>query len=388
MKDIFGPSGLLAKKIPFYEYRPEQEQMAEAVKRALAQERFLIVEAGTGTGKTLAYLIPSVLSGKRVVVSTGTKTLQEQLFFKDVPLVQDRLRFSFRAAFMKGRGNYLCWRRFRLFSRQPLFPSMEEVGHFQTLKRWAGKTKSGDRAELADLPEDLGLWKEVCASSETCLGQACEFHDSCFVMAMRKEAAGADVVIVNHHLFFADLAVRLKGFGEVLPRYEAVVFDEAHQIEETATHYLGHTISNYRFEELARDVRRECAAAKIKEGTLTRIGTDLLELEEKFFQPFRGREARFPLRQEQWKNDAGETGSRVTEKLTSLSSHIGGMQEPSEGLRACGRRAEELKVEFQEFISFAREEMVYWVEARGRGFSSIPPRWMYLPRSGNICFPA
>ncbi|HXZ38824.1 MAG TPA: ATP-dependent DNA helicase [Thermodesulfobacteriota bacterium] len=367
MKDIFSPSGLLAKNIPFYEYRPEQEQMAGAVQRAMAQERFLIVEAGTGTGKTLAYLIPSVLSGKRVVVSTGTKTLQEQLFFKDVPLVQDKLRFSFRAAFMKGRGNYLCWRRFRLFSRQPLFASMEEVGYYQTVKKWAGKTKTGDRAELTDLPEDLGLWKEVCASSETCLGQSCEFHDPCFIMVMRQEAAGADILIVNHHLFFADLAVRLKGYGEVLPRYEAVVFDEAHQLEETATQYLGSTISNYRFEELARDLRRECTAAKVKEGTLTRIATDLLDLEERFFQPLRGKEARFPLQKERWKEDTKETGGRVMDKLTSLSSHIAGMQEPSEGLRACGRRAEELKLEFQEFISLAREEMVYWGEVRGRG---------------------
>jgi ATP-dependent DNA helicase DinG len=367
MKDIFGPSGLLAKKIPFYEYRPEQEQMAGAVQRALAQERFLIVEAGTGTGKTLAYLIPSVLSGKRVVVSTGTKTLQEQLFFKDVPLVQERLQFPFRAAFMKGRGNYLCWRRFRLFSRQPLFTSMEEVGNYQTVKKWAGRTKTGDRAELSDLPEDLGLWKEVCASSETCLGQSCEFHDRCFVMAMRQEAAGADVLIVNHHLFFADLAVRMKGYGEVLPRYEAVVFDEAHQLEETATQYLGNTISNYRFEELARDLRRECAAAKIKEGTLTRMATDLLDYEERFFQLLRGREGRFPLRRKQWKEEAKESGARVMERLISLFSHIGGMQEPPEGLRACGRRAEELKLEFQEFISLAREEMVYWGEARGRG---------------------
>ena len=367
MKDIFGPSGLLAKKTPFYEYRPEQEQMAEAVQRAMAQERFLIVEAGTGTGKTLAYLIPSVLGGKRVVVSTGTKTLQEQLFFKDVPLVQDRLGFSFRAAFLKGRGNYLCWRRFRLFSRQPLFASMEDVGNYQTVKKWAGRTRTGDRAELDDLPEDLGLWREVCASSETCLGQSCEFHDRCFVMATRQEAAGADLLIVNHHLFFADLAVRMKGYGEVLPRYEAVVFDEAHQLEETATQYLGNTVSNYRFEELARDFRRECAAAKVKEATLSRMATDLLDIEERFFQLLRGREGRFPLRRKQWKEEAKEIGERVMEKLTSLSSHIGGMQDPPEGLRACGRRAEELKLEFREFTSLAREEMVYWGESRGRG---------------------
>jgi ATP-dependent DNA helicase DinG len=335
MDEIFGPSGLLAQKINFYEHRPEQSQMAGAVSRALAQEHFLVVEAGTGTGKTLAYLIPAVLSGKRVVVSTGTKTLQEQLFFKDVPLVQERLGYSFKAAFMKGRGNYLCWRRFRLLSRQPLFHSLEEVDYFQRIKKWAGRTHTGDRAELADLPEDLNVWKEICASSDTCLGQACEFYDSCFITRIRQEAAGADILIVNHHLFFADLAVRLKGYGEVLPRYEAVIFDEAHQLEEVATQYLGTVISNYRFEELARDLRREASAAKLKDASLTRAANDLLEVQGRFFDYLRQGDSRFTLKEEHLGGKVKEAAEGLTQKLTGLAAHVGGMKEPPEGLRAC-----------------------------------------------------
>jgi ATP-dependent DNA helicase DinG len=367
MDEIFGPSGLLAQKIDFYEHRPEQGEMAAAVTRALSQEHFLVVEAGTGTGKTLAYLIPAVLSGKRVVVSTGTKTLQEQLFFKDVPLVQEKLGYSFKAAFMKGRGNYLCWRRFRLLSRQPLFESLEEVDHYQRIKRWAGKTHTGDRAELTDLPEDLNAWKEVCASSDTCLGQACDFHDSCFITRIRQEAAGADVLIVNHHLFFADLGVRLKGYGEVLPRYEAVVFDEAHQLEEVATQYLGTVLSNYRFEELARDLRREASAAKSKDASLSRMANELLESQERFFDLLRQEETRFTLKKEHLGGKVREAGEGLSQKLTGLAAHVEGMKELPEGLRACGRRTGELKEELEDLLSLSRQEMVYWCETRGRG---------------------
>jgi ATP-dependent DNA helicase DinG len=367
MDEIFGPSGLLAQKINFYEHRPEQAQMAAAVSRALSGEHFLVVEAGTGTGKTLAYLIPAVLSGKRVVVSTGTKTLQEQIFFKDVPLIQEKLGYSFRAAFMKGRGNYLCWRRFRLLSRQPRFQSLEEVDHYQRIKRWAARTHTGDRAELADLPEDLNVWKEICSSSDTCLGQACEFNDACFLTRIRQEAAGADVLIVNHHLFFADLGVRLKGYGEVLPRYEAVVFDEAHQLEEVATQYLGTVISNYRFEELTRDFRREASAAKLKDATLSRTANDLMQSQERFFDHLRQGESRFTLKEEHLGGKVREAAEELSRKLTGLAAHVGGMKEPPEGLRACGRRAGELNEELRELLSLSRGEVVYWCEIRGRG---------------------
>jgi len=257
VRKIFCPDGLLAQKLSTYEHRPEQQQMAEAVERALKQEHFLIVEAGTGTGKTLAYLIPAIQSGQRIVISTGTKTLQEQLFFKDIPFLQKEFGWEFKAAFMKGRSNYLCQRRYKLFAAQPLLKIFEEINYYPIIKKWGGRTKTGDRAELTDLPEDLDLWKEICSTSETCLGQKCANYDHCFITRMRQEAAAADIVIVNHHLFFADLGLRQKGYGEVLPRYEAVIFDEAHQLEEVATQYFGMMVSNYRLEELTRDMQRE-----------------------------------------------------------------------------------------------------------------------------------
>jgi ATP-dependent DNA helicase DinG len=367
MDKIFGPSGLLARKMSPYEHRPEQREMASAVQQAFTQDRFLIVEAGTGTGKTLAYLIPAVLSGKRVVISTGTKTLQEQLFYKDIPLIREQLNFPFRASFMKGRGNYLCLRRFRLFSRQPLFQTQEEAVYYQALKKWAGRTRTGDRAELADLPEDLVVWKALCASSDTCLGQACDFSEGCFITRMRQEAAGADVVIVNHHLFFADLSVRIRGYGEVLPRYEVVVFDEAHQLEEVATQYLGSEVSSFRFEELARDIRREAGAAKLKDPGLTQIVGDLLDGQEKFFRHLRGGGARYRLKGEILAGKIRESAEKLAQKLTLLSSHIGGMKDPDEGLRALNRRAEDLNREFREILSLSDQNSVYWCEVRNRG---------------------
>jgi len=367
MDQIFKPEGLLARNLKSYEYRPEQEQMAEAVSQAFARDRFLIVEAGTGTGKTLAYLIPAILSGKRLVVSTGTKTLQEQLFFKDLPFIRQTLGFPFRAAFMKGRGNYLCLRRFRLLSRQPLLKGLDEVSHYQELKKWTKKTTSGDRAELSSLPEDLPLWKEVCASGDTCLGQACEFFEDCFITRMRQVAAAADVVIINHHLFFADLAVRMKGFGEVLPRYEAVIFDEAHQLEEVATQYLGFSLSNFRFEELARDIRRETGAAKLRDEPLFKISDRILSGQEKFFILFRREESRFRLQEDQLGIKGKEEAGNLMESLNLLSAHIGGMKEPSEGIRGLGRRAESLILEFQEIFNFSSSSFVHWGEGKGRG---------------------
>jgi ATP-dependent DNA helicase DinG len=367
MDKIFSPSGLLAQKLKEYEYRPEQGAMAKGVARAFAQERFLIVEAGTGIGKSLAYLIPAALSGKRVIISTGTKTLQEQLFYRDVPFLQEKLGFSFRASFMKGRTNYLCRRQFRLFCGQPMFKVLEEAAHFQTLKRWAGRTATGDRAELEALPEDLEFWKEICASADTCLGQGCEFFDECFITQMRREAAGSDIVIVNHHLFFADLALRCKGHGEVLPRYEAVIFDEAHQLEEVTTQYFGLILSNFRFEELARDIHREAAVQKLRDPVLEKLNADLVDLGEKIFALFRGEDPRYRLREEKFGVDEQEWGRKLAGNLRALCSHMAGLKEPSEGLRSCLRRGEEIMEQFLGIFALADERMVYWCETRGRG---------------------
>src|SRR3712207_1805407 len=238
MEEIFGPDGLIARAHPEYEYRPGQIQMAEAVLRAFHEKKHLIVEAGTGTGKTLAYLVPAVAAaverGTRVVISTGTKNLQEQLMGKDIPFLQRVLPRKFTAAYLKGRGNYACLNRVKRAETTPILEGLDDVDHFELVKRWAWESATGDRAELTELPENLPFWRHIDARGETCLGQKCSDYDACFITRMRQRASDADIVIVNHHLFFADLALRGNDYGQVLPDYSAVVFDEAHLIEDVA----------------------------------------------------------------------------------------------------------------------------------------------------------
>ena len=269
----------LPRALPAFEPRPSQLAMAEQVERALSQGRALLVEAGTGTGKTLAYLLPAARSGLKVVISTATKTLQEQLADKDVPLVQ-ALGVKARFAFLKGRQNYLCLLRKEHFDRQPTFAAREEAGMYGQLHAWAQETRTGDRAELSGLPDGFATWREVNSTADTCTGQKCPHYDRCFVFAMRRQAAEADVVIVNHHLFFADLALRSSSAGDagaaVLPRYDAVIFDEAHAVPEVATENFGAQLSSFRVAELARDVvrvpaapqhARDLAARLLREGS-------------------------------------------------------------------------------------------------------------------------
>ncbi|MGE3511561.1 MAG: ATP-dependent DNA helicase, partial [Vicinamibacterales bacterium] len=254
--------------------------MAHAVAHAFEQGGVLLAEAGTGTGKTLAYLIPAILSRQRVLVSTGTKNLQEQIYFKDIPLLREALGVEFTAAYMKGRMNYVCLHRLDQLTgeaqtssapsghRRPPrdtaavrpSPSLVDGAIFlPVIRAWAGRTETGDRAELAELPEDLPFWSEVSASAETCLGSDCPRYDDCFVTKMRQRAAAADLVIVNHHLLCADAAVRQNAFGEVIPSCAHAVLDEAHQLEDVATQYFGVVVSTYRMEDYARDVERAAA---------------------------------------------------------------------------------------------------------------------------------
>ncbi|HYS10355.1 MAG TPA: ATP-dependent DNA helicase, partial [Myxococcales bacterium] len=237
LRDVFAPGGALSRVLPAYEPRPPQLAMAVSVEDALAHGRALVVEAGTGTGKTLAYLLPAARSGLKVVVSTATKTLQEQLAEKDVPLLR-ALGVDAKVAFLKGRQNYLCLLRLEQFTRNPTFAVREEAALFEEIGAWAERTETGDRAELTSLPENLASWRDLSATADQCIGVKCAHYDRCFVFRMRREAADADVVVVNHHLFFADLALRSSSAGDagaaVLPRYDAVVFDEAHAIEEVA----------------------------------------------------------------------------------------------------------------------------------------------------------
>jgi ATP-dependent DNA helicase DinG len=253
-KSFFGRNGALSKAHPNYEHRPGQIDMAVAVAEALADHKHLIVEAGTGTGKTLAYLVPSILANKRVVISTGTKALQEQLFFKDLPFLQSMFAEPIRACYMKGRQNYLCRQKLYDAEREPILTGMEERKEFQIIRDWEKTTLTGDRSELRDLPEASSAWWKMDARSDNCSGQKCKQFDRCFITGMHAKAVASDIVVVNHHLFFADLAARDRAFGAILPDYDAVIFDEAHEIEDIAGQYFGLSISNLQIHELIKDI--------------------------------------------------------------------------------------------------------------------------------------
>ena len=257
LHEFFSPGGILARSSLPYEYRSGQLEMAKAVERALAEHRHLIVEAGTGTGKTLAYLLPALRTGQRVIISTGTKALQDQLFFRDVPFLETLLG-DLRVCYMKGRANYLCRHKLESLKNQPILSGLEEIDQYRQISQWEKTTETGDRAELSDMPESSALWHKRDARSEACLGSTCPDYRRCFITEMRRKALESDIIIVNHHLFFADLSVRREATGApdagVLPEAAAVIFDEAHELEEVASSYFGLSVSNIRFEELARDV--------------------------------------------------------------------------------------------------------------------------------------
>src|SRR4051794_13297560 len=249
--------------MPDFERRTGQADMAAAVSRVFENGGVLLAEAGTGTGKTLAYLVPAILSRQRVLVSTGTKNLQEQIYFKDIPTLKQALNVPFTATYMKGRANYVCLHRLDQLS-EGNSPAAQDV-FLPIIREWSTRTETGDRAELEDLPEDLPFWSEVSATAETCLGAECSHFDDCFVTRMRQRAAASDIVIVNHHLLCADAAVRQNAYGEVIPAFSYAIIDEAHQLEDVATQYFGYGVSNYRLEDLARDVERFAASGAVAE---------------------------------------------------------------------------------------------------------------------------
>ena len=302
MLEVFGPDGLIAKAHPEYEYRPGQIEMARAVMRAFEEKRHLIVEAGTGTGKTLAYLVPAVaaaLGGNgRVIVSTGTKNLQEQLMEKDIPFLQSVLPKPFTATYMKGRNNYLCLNRLARAQSAPVLEGLDEVDYFEEVSEWSRETEIGDRAELSNLPESLSFWRHIDARSESCLGQKCTDFDACFITRMRHRAQEADIVVVNHHLFFADLSLRNGNYGSVLPDYTAVILDEAHLIEEVASEYFGAQVSNYQIDDLVRDLGMLTIEDAEVDKELTHSVARLSRFSDSFWMGFRdgrGEDGRYPI---------------------------------------------------------------------------------------------
>src|SRR5260370_29320226 len=268
--DVFALEGPLSRARPGYAYRPEQAAMAKAVGAALARLEPLIVEAGTGTGKTFAYLIPALLSGRSVIISTGTRTLQDQLFRRDVPMLAKALGLPAKLALLKGRTTYLCRHRLELATQQGalLGPSRDVARLIARVTRWAATTKTGDLAELTDLPEQSPIWPSIPSTRENCLGQECPQFSRCHVIEARRNAQAADIVVVNHHLLLADLALKDEGFGDLLPGAEAVILDEAHQVPDIAAQFFGQVWSVRQVQLLMRDVTAEAAAAGVRDATI------------------------------------------------------------------------------------------------------------------------
>ncbi|MDE0629028.1 MAG: DEAD/DEAH box helicase [Bryobacterales bacterium] len=331
VEGFFRPGGRLSGRMPDWENRPGQLDMATGVELAIAESRHLLVEAGTGTGKTLAYLVPLVLAGQRAIVSTGTKNLQEQLVRKDVPFLERVLGRRLRVAVMKGRANFLCLQKLEDFEKKPALEGIDALTDLVQIRKWAKQTETGDRAELQDLPANSNLWHELDARREACTGRKCARFDDCFVTRMHQRASEADLIIANHHLFFADLSLRRDDFGSILPSYQAVVFDEAHELEGIVGQFFGASLSNFKFTELVRDTRSAAQRERFGSKELDRRLKRLNKTARDFFALFQDRQSRetFDDRTEFRKRHASEYDA-LRDALIGLESTLGLIKQPPE----------------------------------------------------------
>jgi ATP-dependent DNA helicase DinG len=361
-KDVFGAAGPLARALPGYAYRPEQAAMAKAVGLALSRAEPLIVEAGTGTGKTFAYLVPALLSGRSVIISTGTRTLQDQLFRRDVPMLAQALGLPVRVALLKGRANYLCRHRLELATQQPSLLGGER-GVLRTLarvSRWAAVTRSGDLAELTDLPEQSAVWPTITSTRENCLGQECPQFSRCHVFDARRAAQAAEIVVVNHHLLLADLALKDEGFGDLLPGTEAVILDEAHQVPDIAAQFFGQIWSVRQVQILLRDAAAELNAAGVRAPEL--VGS--ISIVEAHLDDLRGN-----LRGGAGRHEWANLPESFFDTLPQLEKALGDIGKELEGLGAgagtanCARRAQVLAAGLAGLRAVSDESGLRWVEA-------------------------
>jgi ATP-dependent DNA helicase DinG len=363
---FFGRDGQLARVLPGYEERPAQQRLSEAVADVLEGGGLLLAEAGTGTGKTLAYLLPAVELGRRVVVSTGTKNLQEQLVSKDIPLLARALGRDIAVAVMKGRGNYLCLLRHASFAKGGTVRQPEEVPLFRSVEAWAAETETGDRAEIADLPDSVEFWREISATSETCIGQTCSLYDACWVTRMRQRALEADLVVVNHHLLCADLAVKEDSYGQVIPPYDTVILDEAHLVEDVATQYFGVQVSSYRVEELVRDVESALKEAQLDAREVrSEVASVRLRAERLFRLLSRGPATRLAPN---WiTTRATEEALALLQRLEGLRTALLAIPDRPETISGLAGRTLTLAAELAFLFKAEDDSHVYFIETRGRG---------------------
>jgi ATP-dependent DNA helicase DinG len=348
--------------------------MAQAVEEAIAEKRHLIVEAGTGTGKTLAYLLPVIRSGKRVLISTGTKNLQEQLFYKDVPFLEQALypngEGKLRVCYMKGRGNYLCRKKLYDLTDQPILSGLEEIEQYRAISAWEKTTQTGDRAELASLPEASALWPKLDARADTCLGQKCSQWERCFITEMHRKAMESDIIIVNHHLFFADLSIKQMAEhapdAGILPEVGAVIFDEAHELEDVAGSYFGISVSNTRIEDLLRDVESSLQRHRALSASLSAATRRLRERSQFFFSVLPAGEGRFSFEnRREFLEENGDEFLALLQAMTALAAELHRMPEKPEEVFAFIRRCEELSVQLRFLMESEDRNTVFWIERRG-----------------------
>lgn len=386
---FFGPGGLLSITHPVYEFRRGQLEMAQAVEQALAEGRHLIVEAGTGTGKTLGYLLPILRSGKRVIISTATKALQEQLFYKDVPFL-DCVFFPsgdghLRVCYMKGRNNYLCRQKLYDLTEQPILSGMDEIDQFRTIAEWEKITETGDRAEIGTLPETSPLWSKLDCRTEACTGKKCKQFERCFITEMKRRAAESDIIIVNHHLFFADLSIKKEADGApdagILPDCAAVIFDEAHELESVAGEYFGVSISNLRFEDLARDVDTTLRQKGLLAAEIMNATARLRERANFFFSKLPAGEGRFAFGdRDGFLEEHGDDYDSLRNTLVHLTSLLKAIKDKPDEVHNFIRRADELAVQLSFVLESHDRNTVYWIERRGVRNES---RSTSEPRSGS-----
>ncbi|GAA0707584.1 ATP-dependent DNA helicase [Dokdonella soli] len=367
--DLLGPDGPFAREVPGFAPRASQQAMAASVEEAIADRQMLVAEAGTGTGKTFAYLVPALTSGKRVIVSTGTKTLQDQLFHRDLPQVRSVLGARLSAALLKGRANYLCLHRLDQAHQEGRFTSREQVSQLQAIRVWATRTRSGDRAELAEIAEDSTLWPRVTSTTENCLGADCPMFNDCFVVKARRAAQEADLVIVNHHLLFADLAIKQEGFGEILPGAHAFILDEAHQIPELAGQFFSVTLSARQLTELSGDAFAECANVS---GALAVL--------QPVIEPLNAAVKRVRLALDRFPAKGAfvqiERDAEVESELAALRDALGALAETldkhaerSRGLASVGERAAQQVARLAHLTDSGARDAVHWYELTTHGFA-------------------
>ncbi len=367
LAEIFGAAGPLAATLPGYRQRPQQLEMAEAILAAIEAAETLIVEAGTGTGKTFAYLVPALLAGGKVIVSTGTKTLQDQLFLRDLPAVRAALSLPVTVAMLKGRANYVCRYRLRLSQLDARFQHKEDAEHLARIARFAAVSDSGDRSACGDVPETAAAWAYATSTRDNCLGQACPDHADCFVMAARKAALAADVVVVNHHLFFADVMLKDEGMAELLPAANTVILDEAHQLPEIAGLFFGRSLGTGQLMELARDARAEALANAKDSEALPKAAGALEKAVRDLRLVFPEEPVKLPAERARRLSRFDPALKNLAEKLAALANLLEAHAERAPGLEQCFRRAQGLAAELTAWQGETDDGQVQWVEVFGHG---------------------